>query len=71
MAGTRGAETVADAYFGFYLLAMGQGRARTPETLARMLIAAGFAAPRRIPTPMPLQTSLLMARCQPGATSDV
>ena len=29
MAGSRGAEPVGDAYFGFYLLAMGSGRPRT------------------------------------------
>ena len=34
MADTPGAEPMGDAYFGFYLLAMGSGRARTPDELA-------------------------------------
>ena len=33
MAETPGAEPVGDAYFGFYLLAMGSGRPRTPAEL--------------------------------------
>lgn len=60
MAGTRGAEPVGDAYFGFYLMAMGQGRPRTPAAFEAMLAAAGFQAPRWIRTRIPLQTSLLV-----------
>lgn len=61
MAGLRGAETVGDAYFGMYLLAMGSGRARTPARLCEMLLAAGFrsALPRRTATP--LLTGLIVA----------
>jgi demethylspheroidene O-methyltransferase len=33
MAGTPGAQAMGDAYFGFYLLAMGSGRPRTPQRL--------------------------------------
>jgi demethylspheroidene O-methyltransferase len=62
LAGTPGAETVGDAYFGFYLLAMGRGRARTPNELTGMLHAAGFDSVRLIPTNMPLQTSVVVAR---------
>jgi len=43
MAGVRGAEPVGDAYFGMYLLAMGRGRPRRPEQVAKMLSNAGFA----------------------------
>ncbi|TVP57842.1 MAG: methyltransferase domain-containing protein [Gemmatimonadales bacterium] len=50
MAGVRGAETVGDAYFSLYLLAMGQGRPRTPSEYRDLLRAAGF---RRIRTPRP------------------
>lgn len=57
-----GARTVGAAYFGFYLLAMGRGRARTPDELTGMLREAGFAAVRRVRTRMPLQTGLLVAR---------
>jgi demethylspheroidene O-methyltransferase len=62
MAGTPGAEAMGDAYFGFYLLAMGRGRPRRAEELTAMLNAAGFDAVRRVPTRMPLQTQLLVAR---------
>jgi demethylspheroidene O-methyltransferase len=62
MAGTPGSEAVGDAYFGFYLLAMGSGRARSVQELTALLQAAGFEAVRQVPTRMPLQTGLLLAR---------
>lgn len=62
MAGTPGAEAMGDAYFGFYLLAMGRGRPRRALELTAMLKAAGFASVRPMPTRMPLQTRLLVAR---------
>jgi demethylspheroidene O-methyltransferase len=62
MAGVRGAETVGDAYFGMYLLAMGSGRARTPRVLCRMLRDAGFRSARPRRTAAPLQTGLVIAR---------
>jgi demethylspheroidene O-methyltransferase len=61
MAGTAGAEAMGDAYFGFYLLAMGRGRPRRPAELQAMLAAAGFAASRLIPTGTPLLTRVLVA----------
>jgi demethylspheroidene O-methyltransferase len=61
MAGTRRAEPVGDAYFGFYLLAMGRGRARTAEALTGMLHAAGFTRVRPAATHTPLLTGLLIA----------
>jgi demethylspheroidene O-methyltransferase len=63
LAGVPGAEAMADAYFGFYLLAMGRGRARTAAELGALLQAAGFEAPRVVPTRLPVQTGLLVARC--------
>lgn len=48
MAGARGAETVGGAYFALYLLAMGQGRPRTPGEIQTLLTRAGF---RRIRLP--------------------
>jgi demethylspheroidene O-methyltransferase len=63
MAETPGAEAMGDAYFGFYLMAMGHGRPRSAATLTRMLEAAGFEAVRRVATHTPLQTQLLVARC--------
>lgn len=64
LAGTPGAETVGDAYFNFYLLAMGSGRARSVDDFAAMLERSGFTAPRSVPTSMPLQTSVLVARAR-------
>lgn len=61
MSGTRGAEPMGDAYFGFYLLAMGKGRPRSAAELIVMLGAAGFATARLVPTRMPLQTQLIVA----------
>ena len=61
MLGTPGAETVGDAYFSFYLLAMGTGRPRSPDQLKRMLTEAGFRRPRVVPTRQPLQTCLILA----------
>ncbi|RZI89824.1 MAG: methyltransferase [Variovorax sp.] len=61
MAGTRGAETMGDAYFGFYLLAMGRGRVRTAVELTAMLHAAGFDRVQQRRTRVPLQTGLLVA----------
>jgi demethylspheroidene O-methyltransferase len=60
-AGERGAEPVGDAYFGFYLLAMGRGRARTVAELRALLAEAGFRGVRHLPTRYPLQTGLLAA----------
>ncbi len=62
MSGTAGAEAMGDAYFGFYLLAMGRGRPRNADELTRLLHAAGFDRVRRLHTHMPLQTGLLVAR---------
>lgn len=62
MAATPGAEAVGDAYFGMYLLAMGQGRPRTQQVLTSMLQGAGFKAVRAVPTRLPLQVSLLAAK---------
>ena len=61
MAGTPGAEAMGDAYFGFYLLAMGRGRPRSRAELTAMLAAAGFESVRQLATRLPLQTQLLVA----------
>ena len=62
MAETRGAERMGDAYFGFYLLAMGRGQPRTAARLGAMLAEAGFESVRALPTDLPLQTRLLVAK---------
>ena len=64
LSGVAGVEAMGDAYFGFYLLAMGRGRPRSAAQLSSLLQQAGFAAARTVPTHMPLQTGLLVARCQ-------
>jgi demethylspheroidene O-methyltransferase len=66
MLGTRGAEPVAAAYFGFYLLAMGQGRPRDADTLGRLLRDAGFATVREHRTSAPLLVRVLTARASSG-----
>lgn len=53
---------VGDAYFGFYLLAMGSGRARTPVEITAMLSAAGFTSVRCLPARQPLIASVILAR---------
>jgi len=62
MAGTPGAEPIGNAYFGFYLMAMGRGRARTQAELVALLNAAGFGSVRRAPTHTPLLVSVLVAQ---------
>ncbi len=62
MSGTPGAEAMGDAYFGFYLLAMGRGQPRTAEQLTDLLQQAGFGQVRLLPTRIPLQVRLLVAR---------
>jgi demethylspheroidene O-methyltransferase len=58
---------IADAYFGFYLLAMGSGRARSPGELGHLLQAAGFDRGRLLKTPRPMLTRAVIAR--PSAKS--
>jgi demethylspheroidene O-methyltransferase len=61
MAHTPGAEPAGDAYFGFYLLAMGSGRPRSPDEIAAMLRAAGFSRSRLVPTAVPLTARIMVA----------
>ena len=61
MADAPGAGRVGDAYFGFYLMAMGNGRARRPGEVKALLSEAGFSSPRSVPTRMPLQTGIVVA----------
>lgn len=55
-------DPATDAYFGFYLHAMGRGRPRTAEELQVLLEQAGFSRSTAMRTPMPMLTSLLVAR---------
>jgi demethylspheroidene O-methyltransferase len=69
MAGVAGAESIADAYFGFYLLAMGRGRPRDVKTLFDLVEKAGFERPRHVPTRTPMLTSLIVAHAIKGGES--
>jgi demethylspheroidene O-methyltransferase len=62
MAGISQSRAVGDAYFAFYLLAMGRGRARTPAEIQSMLETAGFSQVRTIATNQPVITQLICAR---------
>jgi demethylspheroidene O-methyltransferase len=62
MAGTPGAEPIGDAYFGFYLLAMGRGRSRTSTEISRLLQAAKFDQIQSISTRRPMLTRIIIAR---------
>ena len=61
MAAAPGARRVGDAYFAFYLLAMGTGRARSVAEITALLSDAGLVAVRERRTRRPLQTSLVEA----------
>jgi demethylspheroidene O-methyltransferase len=52
---------LGDAYFHFYLLAMGSGRLRTVKELSDMLVNAGFDRVDVMANAMPLQTRILVA----------
>jgi len=62
ISGVRGAEPIADAYFAFYLLAMGSGRPRTFARLQEMLSETGFVDIALRPTAMPMLASVVTAR---------
>lgn len=61
MSDVRGAERVGDAYFGFYLLAMGSGRPRTPAEVQGLLERAGFTRVRRLKPPLPMIAQVITA----------
>ena len=53
---------LGDAYFHFYLLAMGSGRLRTVKELSDMILDAGFDSVEVLANAMPLQTRILIAK---------
>lgn len=57
-----GDDPMAEAYFGFYLLAMGRGRARSFAEFRALLSAAGFTRIAPLRSRAPLLTSLITAR---------
>jgi len=66
MAQAAGAQAMGDAYFGFYLLAMGRGQPRSAEALSQLIRDAGFAEVRALRTKLPLQAGVLLARAGPA-----
>ncbi len=61
MSATPGAEAMGEAYFGFYLWAMGRGRPRRPDELSALLLQAGFSRVRLLPTHQPLLVRVIVA----------
>jgi len=61
MAGLRGDERMGDAYFGMYLLAMGSGRARTPDEYRKALKSVGFNRISTVATALPIIAQVLVA----------
>jgi demethylspheroidene O-methyltransferase len=62
MTDSRRADPIADAYFGMYLLAMGQGRIRTHEEIGAMLRGVGFERPMLVANRNPVIVRVLVAR---------
>lgn len=62
LSGTSAGARTADAYFGMYLFAMGSGRPRSLAELGQLLRRAGFAEPRLIPTQLPAQLCVIVAK---------
>lgn len=62
MSGAPARDPMAEAYFGFYLLAMGRGKARRPDEIAQMVKAAGFKSTRMAPTRTPMLVRVLIAK---------
>jgi demethylspheroidene O-methyltransferase len=62
MANEPGEKPEGDAYFHFYLLAMGSGRLRTPMELMQLMHQAGFSHLEQIPNAMPVHAKLLLGR---------
>ena len=62
MARDSAADRIPDAYFSFYLLAMGEGRIRSVERHTELLHNTGFSRVRRVSSRMPHIVSLIEAR---------
>ncbi|MEY2780929.1 MAG: Demethylspheroidene O-methyltransferase [Pseudomonadota bacterium] len=61
MAATELNRNLASAYFHFYLLAMGDGRLRSPQDYERMLREAGFASVKLLKTGLPIHAQAILA----------
>lgn len=65
MTGGAGTARMGDAYFGFYLMAMGTGRARTRDDLETLMRNAGFSEIRALRMRRPLLSGLIVGRAGP------
>lgn len=61
MARVPGAEPMGEAFFGFYLWAMGSGRPRSEAEITTMLKRAGFSQIRSVATAQPVIASIIVA----------
>ncbi len=52
----------SDAYFSFYLLAMGKGKPRNKDQLKKMLVKSGFNSVRSLSPNLPIQTGIMLAK---------
>lgn len=59
LSGVRSIAPVADAYFGLYFAAMGQGKTRNIAEIAKLARNAGFSKAKALPARMPLITGLI------------
>jgi demethylspheroidene O-methyltransferase len=55
------AHRISDAYFNFYLHAMGSGRPRSPDFLQELALEAGFTASHVVPSRSPFTCSVILA----------
>ena len=62
LADSQGRDPITDAYFAFYLLALGSGQARTFGEIQALLRQSGFANIRERSTRRPLLTRLITAQ---------
>jgi demethylspheroidene O-methyltransferase len=53
---------LADAYFHYYLLAMGSGRLRTPSELMNLMAQSGLTHMELLPNAMPIHARVLIGR---------
>jgi demethylspheroidene O-methyltransferase len=56
------ADASVDAYFHFYLLAMGDGRLRSPQELMALMKEASFTHLELVPNAMPIHARILVGR---------
>ena len=61
MANTEDLPAMGQAYFGFYLLAMGRGRPRSSQEIKDFLIEAGFKRTKLVKNMMKINAQIVVA----------